>query len=123
MHPPLLAGNTPSPPSRSPSIHHPWGAERLEASMVVASKPWSAIGEALVQGLHKIYCITLGEKENLKKHKNSGSNMFLTYVLRRETIKVSPKRGDPPPLHHISPSDETILHRLTLKRHDSLQDL
>ena len=91
--------------------------------MVVASKPWSAIGEALVQGLHKIYGITLGEKENLKKHKNSGSNMFLTYVLRRETIKVSPKRGDPPPLHHISPSDETILHRLTLKRHDSLQDL
>ena len=47
--------------------------------------------------------------------------MFLTYIIRRELVKVSPKRGDPPQFCYKPPSNETILHGSTLK-YDSVQD-
>ena len=42
--------------------------------------------------------------------------MFLTYILKREPIEVSPKQGDPPQVQLSSFSNETVLHDLTLKK-------
>ena len=47
--------------------------------------------------------------------------MFLTYIIRRKLVKVSPKRGDPPQFCYKPTSNETILHGPTLK-YDSVQD-
>jgi len=41
--------------------------------------------------------------------------MCLTYIIGREPVKVSPKRGDPPQIHCSPPSNKNILHGLALK--------
>ena len=50
------------------------------------------------------------------------TNMFLTYIIRREPVEVSSKRDGPPQVHRKPPSNETILHSLVLKIYDSVQD-
>ena len=47
--------------------------------------------------------------------------MFLTYIIWREPVKVSPKRGDPPQVYRSPSSNETILQGPALK-YDSVQD-
>ena len=48
------------------------------------------------------------------------NDMCLTYIIRKEPVKMGPNRGDPLQVHHNPPSNETILHGLALK-YDSVQ--
>ena len=62
-----------------------------------------------------IYNNTWGQKENLKEHANIESNMFLTYILKREPIQVTLKQSSPPQIQLSSFINETVLHNLVLK--------
>ena len=51
-----------------------------------------------------------------------GSNMFLTYIVKRKPVEMGPDRGDTLQIHRSSLSNKIILHGPTLKRYNSSQD-
>ena len=73
-------------------------------------------------------------KRTLRRMQNKENNMCLTYIIRREPVKVSSKRGDPHQVHCSPLSNKTTLHDPELKiwqftrftksnlQDDSLQD-
>ena len=73
-------------------------------------------------------------KRTLRRMQNKENNMCLTYIIRREPVKLSSKRGDPHQVHCSPLSNKTTLHDPELKiwqftrftksnlQDDSLQD-
>ena len=51
-----------------------------------------------------------------------GSNMFITYIVKRKHVEMGPDWGDALQIHHSSLSNKIILYGPALKRYNNSQD-
>ena len=116
---------SPSPPSSSSSPPlHSCRKYSVNSSLRLL-RPKDSIWSITTHGVRK---------RTLRRMQNKENNMCLTYIIRREPVKVSSKRGDPHQVHCSPLSNKTTLHDPELKiwqftrftksnlQDDSLQD-